>query len=223
MRETSNTTGIATEKTFTRQIFTSGSGTYRTPVGVKYIHVVLVAGGGGGGAGGGYYSMPTNGGNSTFGTFMTCYGGSRAELMQVFNRLSNNGGGAGGSTVTPLANVTIIAQGGSQPGAHGGGASCGGSPLSPTYSVGAQGGCASLGGYYGMGGRGGYPDANAYGSLEFGAGGGAGGYAEVMIQNPDPSYNYSIGAAGGGGSSGYGGSGGSGGGYGILIVTEYYK
>ena len=64
----------------TQQIFTSGSGTYTTPAGVKWIRVRMVGGGGGAYgalAGGGNGNAGAVGGSTTFGSsFLTAGGGS---------------------------------------------------------------------------------------------------------------------------------------------------
>ena len=57
-------------------VYTTGTGTYTTPAGAKWLQVKLV-GGGGGGAGGNNGGAGGTGGTTTFGTsLLTCIGGT---------------------------------------------------------------------------------------------------------------------------------------------------
>ena len=90
--------------------YLSGSGTYTTPAGAKYL-VVVVAGGGGGGSGSGT-SLPANGvagGNSTFGTsLLTATGGGVGSYIST-----------GGTATVNSPAVAIIAVQGGQGGGSG--------------------------------------------------------------------------------------------------------
>jgi len=65
--------------------YTSGSGTYTTPTGAKYIQVVMVGGGGGGcgsnATGGG--NTGSNGGATTFGSSYLTAGGGGAQVATL--------------------------------------------------------------------------------------------------------------------------------------------
>lgn len=80
----------------TIQRFTSGSGTYTTPVGVRYIKVTAIGGGGGGGGAGTSSTDGGAGGNTTFGTSLITAGlgggGSRCTTASG----SASGGGSNG-------------------------------------------------------------------------------------------------------------------------------
>lgn len=203
----------------TIQKFTSGSGTYNRPAGVKYIRVRAVGAGGGGGAA----NIPTvvaagNGGNTTFGSsLITCNGGTAGGAAAI--------GGAGGSaTATGLTGVVIAGGSGTgyqSPGASGAVVS-GGAGGNSAFGGGGGGGQAAPGsGLAGEantgGGGGGSGSAGNYGS---GSGGGAGGYVDVIITNPASSYSYAVGTGGSAGTSG--GQSGGAGGDGVIIVEEYY-
>jgi hypothetical protein len=195
----------------TRQVFTSGSGTYTTPTGTTRIYVRLVGGGAGGGAQN--TNNGSNGGNTTFGT-LTGSGGSGP---------SNGGsqGGTGGSASGGDVNLTggqgqsgfVNALAGVQPtGGQGGGS---------VFGSGGAGGTSGSGGVVatstGTGGGGGGGDSGT----AAGAGGGAGGYVEKWFTAPSGTYSYAVGAAGNGGAAG-GRSGGNGA-AGIIIVDEFYN
>jgi hypothetical protein len=197
----------------TIQRFTSGSGTYTTPVGCIAIRVKMVGGGGGGtGATG-------NGGNgsaTTFGTsLLTANGGSSS------NGSGQIGGAGGGVTVNSPA-VTVFAFEG--PGGH---------PGQNTPSTGGGNGASS---FLGGGGRGGANAGTQAGQNAIantgsgggglgstgggsGGGGGAGGYIEALISSPSASYSYTVGA---GGAAGTGSPLGGLGADGIIVVEEYY-
>lgn len=194
----------------TRQIFTSGSGTYTTPAGALWIEAEIVGGGGGGlgsGTGGG---VGTAGGNTTFST-LTANGGSGA---------SSSSGGAGGSASGGDINITGGTGAGAstvntnEPGGMGGNSNLGGAGGN---AAGAAGSAAATNSGSGGGGGGTSSTAPA------GGGGGAGGFAKKLIVNPSATYSYSVGAGGGGGAAGTGGFAGAAGAAGIVIVTEYYN
>lgn len=209
----------------TVQRFTSGSGTYTTPAGVKWIKVKMIGGGGGGqgsstnggqGAGG-------TGGNSTFGTSLLAANGAA--------------GGTGGTAPTinsPAISLVAVSGGnGADPGkyfnntvnnqynmngGHGAQSPFGGAGYSGSTGTGgaAVANTGSGGGGAGLG-------VGGTGAMYTGQGGGSGAYLEAIIANPSASYSYAVGAAGSAGSAGTGGAAGSAGGSGVIIVEEYYQ
>lgn len=205
----------------TIQTFTTGSGTYTTPSGVRYIKVRLIGGGGGGAA------SDTSGGNSgTAGnatTFGNLSGGGGAGGVW------NGSGGAGGTNTVGAGWTSVLSLVGG-----GGGSWHGGNASANIYSGGMGGqsifGGAGAGASYashgaagtvntGAGGQGGGTNLTA--SAVPGAGGGSGGYVEAITSGaPSGTYSYSVGTGGGGGGGGpkNGGAGGDG----VIIVEEYY-
>lgn len=213
----------------TVQKFTSGSGTYTTPAGVKYIRVRMVGGGGGGGGGGSAGgSAGGAGGNTTFGTsLLTANGGSGGDSW------SGNTGGAGGTATISSPAVGTAMQGGAgsaTPFFMGSGAptSSGGSGAASPF--GGQGssivGTSATNNKHardntGSGGAGGGSTAGT--NIGGGGGGGAGGYIDAIITSPSATYSYSVGAGGTAGNNGTNGGGGGVGGSGVIIVEEYYE
>jgi hypothetical protein len=218
----------------TTQVFTSGTGTYTTPAGAKYIRVRMV-GGGGSGAGGGASDAGngTNGNDTDFG-IKTAGGGLGGRNM--------TDAGAGGAGGTPPAITTGFSVRG------GGGSSSGG--LNPSggqdnnFNGGAGGnsalgggaaggGCASSGGACSAGsngatnsggGGGGGPATSSGGTpTGGGGGGGAGAFVDWLIFTPDATYAYDVAAAqstvGAAGTAGQAGGTGAGG---LIVVEEYY-
>jgi hypothetical protein len=218
---TSGTLSIYTAPSVQR--FTSGSGTYTTPTGVKYIMVEMV-GGGGGGAGSGTSSsggVGGAGGNTTFGTSLltangggggTASGGQTTGGSVTINSpavtLVNMAGASGGGSQITVTSLHLAGHiGGSSPfGGAGSGQGTGGGGAAKTNS--------------GSGGASGGSGATA---LNIGSSGAAGGYIKALITNPDATYSYAIGAAGTAGTAGTNGYAGGAGGSGIIIVTEYYN
>ncbi len=200
----------------TIQKFLSGSGTYSTPIGVRYIKVKMAGGGGAGcsnEASGG--TGHTAGGASTFGSILTANGGGIGALY------SNGGIGGTASISLPATGLTI--QGG-----HGGPTSVGSSspqmgsfggsnPLGGAGSGGNHGNNPGLAAMNNTGGGGGAA-ATAQGGYS-GNGGGAGGYLEATISSPNATYSYSVGNGGTPSGTVPGGAGGSG----LIIVEEFYQ
>lgn len=205
---------------------TSGSGTYTTPAGVKFL-VVEMVGGGGGGSGSGTASLGAGGagGNTTFGSsFLTANGGNGASVDASLG----NSGGTGGTASIGAGATGLAIQGGS--GGSGGLSNAGG-----VASAGGMGGVSYLGGAglgpkatiagsaattnSGSGGGG----AGGTGPGVAGGGGGAGAYIRAVISSPSASYSYAVGAAGAAGTAGTGGSAGGAGAAGLIIVYEYYE
>lgn len=213
------TSAKANFTTPTVQRFTSGSGTYTTPAGVKWITVEMVGGGAGGaGAAGTQTGNGGTGGTTTFGSsLLTCTGG-------------NNGSSLGGSPTVNSPAIMLKAftgqRGGKENygntwnypfGSEGGNSPFGGAGTNSGYSNGID-AIANTGS--GGGGGGVNVTANAYG----GRGGPAGGYLMAIIPSPSATYSYAVGAGGSPGAAG--GSqlyGGGAGGSGVIIVTEYYQ
>ncbi len=192
----------------TVQTFTSGSGTYTTPAGVKYVRVRMIGGGGGGAGSAAGYGPGGTGGNTTFGTsFLTTNGGigggSGVDWTIGAGGTASLGAGAIGIATAGLS-------GGSPPAAN---------IVTGVYFNGGVGGASQFGASYGSGGAG----AGGCGSTTSGAGGGAGGYIDAIINNPSTTYPYSIGTSGSSGTAGSGCMSGAAGGYGIIIVEEYYN
>lgn len=207
----------------TIQKFTSGSGTYTTPAGVKYIRVRMVGGGGGGsGSGTSGGTAAGDGSSSTFGN-LTASGG----LKGVWNA----GGSAGGSFTVGAGWIDSgSSTGGGSYGfmqvASGGNLAPGGAPgasrlsgmqaLNPYSSAGAAGAANSGSGGQGGGGN------NTAGS-DAGTGGSSGGYIDAITSGaPSSTYSYSVGGGGTAGGAGGSGLAGGAGGSGIIIVEEYY-
>lgn len=207
--------------------YTSGSGTYTTPAGVKFLRVKLV-GGGGGGAGSGTGSQGNGGagGSTNFGgtSFLKAGGGAATTLGTT--------PGAGG-TVTVGTGPTIVTSVDGGPGAAGisitsGGTAMffGGSAGASSFYGGAGGGVNNSAGAAattnsGSGGAGG-GGGNAQASFTCGAGGSAGAYAEAFLFQLAATYSYTVGNGGSAGSAGTSGFAGGAGGAGIIIVEEYY-
>lgn len=221
----------STFKPPTRQIFTTGSGTYVRPAGVRQIRIKM-AGGGGGGAGatgtGGSGTGGSDGTNTTFGaSLLTCGFGAGAP----YGGAAPTGGA--GTINSPAVGYTIEGGAGAgytyQSGADSGGTCISGGSGGMTYFGGAgQGGGDAQKNATpgkpntGAGGGGGATPRTTIGCFA-GPGGAAGAFIDAIIDNPAGSYAYSIGSGGGGGSggSGSGGNGGDGG-SGVIIVDEYY-
>lgn len=191
----------------TIQRFTSGSGTYTTPAGVKWLRVRMAGGGAGGTGSGTGAGTGGTAGNTTFGSsLLTAGGGGSGNTVNspAVSVVNNVGAGAGYRTELAFSNGGIGGPsffGGS--GQGGGGQGNGGNAQANT---GAGGG--------GAGGFAGSPGAG---------GGAAGGYIEAIILAPSATYSYSVGTGGTGGTAGSGGTSGGNGAAGIIIVEEYYQ
>jgi hypothetical protein len=199
------------------------SGTYTTPVGVRWLEVRAVGGGGGSaGSGSSGAGAGGTGGNTTFGaSLITCNGGGANSAGIA------TGAGGGAASIGAGAAGTAVA---------GGGGSGSGYVTQTQYPVAGVGGASFLGGAgYGGGpnsaGGGGAPNtggggggtgaANVSGAAT-GAAGGAGGGVMAIIAAPLATYAYSVGAGGTGGAAGANGQAGSAGGSGGIWVIEHY-
>lgn len=200
------------------QVFTSGTGTYTTPTGAKWLLVVMVGGGGGGGSGStANGNGGGNGGNTTFGGSLTAYGGY---------------GGGGNNTPAP-AGGSIAQPVGGDLNVWGGSGIQGLRVTDSIYVSGGTGGPS----FYGSGGTGGFVGAGSSGAV-YGSGGGgggvsalpastggagaAGGYLQKTITSPLATYTYSVGAGGTAGTVATGGYAGGAGAGGVIIVTAYF-
>jgi hypothetical protein len=200
-----------------RQIFLTGSGTYTTPAGVRWLRVRLVGGAGGGsGSGTTAGGAAASGSNTTFST-LTGSGGTAAS-----GTTQGTGGAASGGNIinapgsdgfpSPAAinASTFYIAGGNGGASIFGGAGKGGNPGSSAGNAGAT--------NSGSGGGGG--SGNLFNS---GAGGAAGGYVEHLIAPVSATYSYSVGAGGAAGTVGGGGGlAGGNGAAGQIIVEEFY-
>ncbi|ABA04735.1 per-hexamer repeat gene protein [Nitrobacter winogradskyi Nb-255] len=194
----------------TTQVFTTGSGTYTTPAGCKWIEVELIGGGGGGSGSGTSYGNGFAAGNTTFGDLT---GGGA-------NGGANAGRGTGGSASGGYVNLTG-AGGGNGSGVNSTqGGSGGASPFGGAGAGGAAGAGAGTAAAANTGSGGGGGGVNT--TPNGGGGGGSGGYVKAIINSPTSTYSYSVAAGGNGGSAGTGGAAGGAGGSGIIIVTEHY-
>jgi hypothetical protein len=215
---------IAENKQPTVQRFTSGSGTYTTPTGVKYIKVTAVGAGGGGGGSGTSGGTGGTGGNTTFGTsLITANGGTGGTPWNIAAP------GAGGATTISSPAITIgsfIGNNGENAKAAPGGTAAasggnGGSGYFGGNGLGTNAGSAGGNGTANTGGGGGGASIGSS-SAAVGQGGGSGGAAIALIQAPAASYAYSVGSGGTAGTAGTGGFAGGTGGSGVIIVEEYY-
>lgn len=215
-----------TQPTVTK--FLSGSGTYTTPSGVKWIRVRMV-GGGGGGAGSGTASASSNGaagGNTTFGSSLLVANGGNPGL---WGGASPTGGTAslgtgpigmawsgGAGNPTPLyvsSGGTVYISGGGGGVSQLGGAGPGGTPGVNQGENAAN----NTGSGGGGGAAGNVPISYS------GPGGAAGGFVDAIIVSPSATYSYAVGSGGAGGGAGTSGAKGGNGGSGIIIVEEHYQ
>lgn len=206
----------------TVQRFTSGSGTYTTPAGVKYIIVTVIGGGGGGQASNtsGWGNAGNTGNNSTFGTsLLTANGGAGGNITgglggvftvnaPAVNIGSMNGGAGGAGTVKSTSNNGPTGFGGGSPYLGGGGSS----------TIGNVAGLNAITNSGGGGGGAGLADGTAG---QVGAGGGAGGGIKALITSPSATYSYAVGASVNGGTAGTNAGGNSA--AGVITVEEYYQ
>ena len=202
-----------------RQIFTSGSGTYTRPVGVRQLRIRMVGGGGGGG---GLITAPCtaggNGGVTSFGAVVSTGG-----IGGTYNNNNSYEGTPGGTGGSGTASLRIPGGDGAPCGSAGGStwylsSAGGGSALGPGagYASNSTGNGRSApansgGGGSGAGGSGNTPNTSC--------GGSGGEYAELIINSPASTYSYVVGGGGNAGScvEFSGGAGGSG----IIIVDEF--
>jgi len=203
-------------------VYKSGSGTYTTPTGAKWLQVKMAGGGGGGGGSGtGNQTGGSAGNASTFGSsLLTCNGGSATTNPNI----SSAGGSATiGSGASGLNLSGGNGQGCANPGVYvgvaggmGGSNPFGGAGTCAFYFTNGDAGVANTG----AGGAGGamWNNGGTYG----GAGGGAGGYIEAIISSPSSTYAYAVGTGGSGGGAGTNGYAGGAGAAGVIFITAYF-
>ncbi len=222
--QVSNVTAPAAAST----AFTSGSGTYTTPLNAVRLRIRMVgAGGGGGGFGTGVSGGAGGlGGTSSFGSFTAIGGSGGAANVSALPGEGGIGGTGGAGSA-----FMRIAGGAGNIGA--GQWSAGG--IGPPGNVSGSGGVSPFGGAGASSigdtsrmnaaagsGSGGAGATSSISSAASGSGGGAGEYIEVIITNPAVSYTYAVGASGTAGAAGTTGvAGGTGGSGGIYIEALY--
>jgi hypothetical protein len=201
----------------TRTVLASGSGMYNPPSKCVRIFVRMIGGGGGGGG----TNLTSAGGNGGAGG-NTSFGGATA--FGGFGGISANpntsivGGGIGGAASGGSVNIPgatglpCMPIDTDQPQGCGGSSKFGGAGVNRQINMSANASPNS-----GSGGSGTVP---LYPSYYMGSGGGAGGYVEMIVQNPSPT-SYAVGDGGYGGSSSGSVTGGTGG-SGVIIIDEYY-
>lgn len=212
---------------FTRptiQRFTSGSGIYTTPSGVKWLRIRMVGGGGGGGGNGtSGAGNGTAGGDTTFGT-LTAAGGGRGLLATSGTAGGADAGGSASGSPNVLGISGQRGQGGpivtnaspssNQCGGTGGSSFFGGAGAG-VHATAGQAAAANTG----SGGAGAGGNTSAYPAF----GGSAGAYIEHIITSPSSTYSYGVGSGGSGGSAGTSGLAGGNGAAGLIIVEEHYQ
>lgn len=209
---------------YTKQVFTSGSGTYTTPANCTAIRVRILAGGaGGGGTGGTLGPTGATGGTTSFGS-VTVIGGTGGAGNTTGSAIVGQGG-AGGTGGAGTASLRIAGQAGGNSSdvstgkAEGGGSAMG---LGAGRGVGAGAGASTGFAASANTGGGGGPSTST-GTTAPGAAGGGGEYAEIHILSPSATYSYAVGAGGAGGiGTGAAAATGGAGGSGIVIVEEFY-
>lgn len=198
--------------------YTTGSGTFTTPAGARYLIVTMLGGGAGGVGGGITPGVGTAGANSTFGTsLLTAAGGAVST--------DTTAGVPGGYTVSaPGIQMTVSIGGRGELFSNiagGVGGTGGDSAIGGAGNGGNSGSVAGTAGgtNTGSGGGAGGSSINAGG-----VGGSAGGFVTAMIPYPlDATYAYAVGAGGNAGTAGTNGSAGGGGGSGLITVVAYFQ
>lgn len=200
-------------------VYTSGSGTYTTPTGAKYL-VVQMVGGGGGGSSGGTTNTTTGGtgGTSTFGASLTAPGGNGAAVNNTSQPSSGSNGTASGGDINNYGGAGV--QGVNAYGSIYFAGGSGGSSFFGQGGAGGFGGAGNGGLAYGSGGGGSGVSASPSST---GGGGGAGSYLEKTISSPASTYSYAVGASGTAGAAITGGYTAGAGAGGVIIVTAYFQ
>lgn len=209
----------------TYQKFTSGSGTYTTPAGVKRLKVMAIGGGGGGGGGQTGAGNAVNGivgGATTFGPNISAGGGQPGAGATSGGIGSPGAGGTptlggglvgmvmygnAGFTVSDIKSTSYVGGGPGGAGPLGGGGSMPYFGYPPQANSGAGGGGGQIGGVAGYAG----------------SGGGSGAFIEVDIYNPSATYSYAVGQGGNFGSGAISGNNGQAAADGVLLIKEYYQ
>lgn len=204
----------------TVQTFTSGSGTYTKPAGVKWIRVRMVGGGGGGaGSGTAAGSAAGSGGNTTFGSSLLAANGGSAGTWNT----TPAAGGSSSLGTGPIGMALTGQSGGASPVSVSTSVAMGGPGGSTPFGGGGVGGGAnfSAGAAVANTGAGGGGASSTSGRIS-GGGGAAGGFLDAIITSPSATYAYAVGIAGSAGGAGTSGSAGAAGAAGIIVVEEYY-
>jgi len=193
----------------------ANNGTYTTPAGALWLEVELI-GGGGGGAGSG--TSPGAVGSASATTFGTA-------LLNGTGGGAANGATAGVGGIPTGAAAFVLKTGGVGGGGSGAANSPGGSGCVSPYGGGGQFGQIGTGAggpataNTGSGGGGGGITA----TVNSGGGGGCGGFIRAIIQNPNATYTYAIGAGGTGGTAGTSGAAGGNGGSGYIQIIPRFN
>lgn len=208
---------------------TGGSGNYTVSTSPRPpLYLTLEMMGAGGGGGGANIISGTDGGDTTFGGFLTAGGG----VAGVAGGIGATVGAQGG---TPIVSSPAIDLGSSMGGPGGG-------PFATSSSVttfvsgpiggigrfagpgmGSTNGSFTSDGLDNTGGGGAGGSIQQTNNVTSGAGGGSGAYVKAQINSPSGTYTYSVGAKGTGGIGGGLFGSGSDGGSGVIIVREYYQ
>lgn len=205
----------------TTQLFTTGSGTYTTPAGVKALRVRMVGGGGGGSGSGSGAAAAGTGGTTSFGS-STATGGNPGVVNSTVGGAGGNGTISGGTGLAltggyGTAGVSSSAANAYPCGGAGGASPFGGAGSGSGGSASGVGGAATAN----SGGGGGGAGCTVAGAFA-GAGGGPGGYVDFIISAPAATYSYAIGAGGTSGGAGTNGFAGGAGASGVIYVEEIY-
>lgn len=208
----SGTTLTATGPGPTVTQYTSGSGTYTVPAGVRALEVRMVGGGGGGG---GAVGAGSNGVATTFGGVTAAAGSGGPAPGNAYGGVGGSGGsGTLGTTMRfdGERGDGISNQFSNEPGGGGGGSAFfgGGGAVPAGYGNAGVAGATNSGG-----GGSGASVSGGTGS----AGAGAGESVEIVITSPAASYSYAVGTGGSGGSGSPAGGAGA---AGRIIIKEYY-
>jgi len=200
----------------TIQKFTSGTGTYTKPSGVKYLRVRLVGGGGGGSGGGTSGGTGGTGGGTTFGTLTGNPGFSAGQgAGGALGGIATIGAGFTGTAQRGEGTRGITTGGTTAQGSKGGTSPFGGNGTG-SWSTGTASAALANSGSGGGGG-------GATASLQGAQGGSSGGYIDAITEDPADTYSYGVGAGGTAGAAGTSGGLGGVGGSGYIIVEEYYQ
>jgi hypothetical protein len=205
---------------FTRQVFTSGSGTYTTPTNCTAIRVRIKAGGGGGGGSGGTTGPNGAAGvDSSFGAITAIKGSG--GIGNAASAIAAGGAGGTGGAGTAFRQVGQAGHSVIFPGVTAGwGGPGGGAGGGPSVGV-ASGAGPGAAGKANTGGGG--SGSTSAGTTQPAGGGGEGEYAEFIILTPAASYAYAVGSGGAGGiGTGTAAATGGAGGSGYVIVEEFY-
>lgn len=212
----------------TKQVFTTGSGTYTTPANVLWIEIDLIGGGSGGGAGNSA-TLSTAGGNTCWNTtgaacttpvYQAGGGQGSSNAVDGAGGVVSGSGTCDWSAVGQQGGTNVEAQSGivGSTGGTGGATSHGGGGAP---GLGGSSAGTAAGANTGAGGGGGGQGNAATAFSGFGGSGGA--TCHVIINTPAATYTYAVGAGGAGATpGGTGGGVGGAGAAGLIVVYEHY-